>query len=156
MAPPAVSTRFPLNVLKLVAGKLIAALSKIRVRFLRDKAVVALGVSAVTAVFLKLKSWKFAPPVITTFALAILFRMGFPLESVAKLMDVPDAVACKVKSPVPREVIEVPDCWLRFPPVTIVTAAVPAAVDRLPKTMAFWSRIEIALFPAVLRVTAPV
>jgi hypothetical protein len=73
MAPPAVSTRLPLNVLKLVAGKLIAALSKIRVRFRRDKAVVALGVSADTAVFLKLKSWKFAPPVITTFALAMLF-----------------------------------------------------------------------------------
>ena len=41
-------------------------------------------------------------------------------------------------------------------PTWIVTVAVPAPVDRLPKTMAFWSRIEIALFPAVLRVTAPV
>jgi hypothetical protein len=72
MAPPAVSTKFPLKVLKLVAGKLIAALSKIRLRLRRDRAVVALGVSAVTAVFLKLKSWKFTPPVITTFALAML------------------------------------------------------------------------------------
>ena len=111
MAPPAVSTKFPLNVLKLVAGKLIAALSKIRLRFPRDKAVVALGVSAVAAVFLKLKSWKFAPPVITTFGLAMLFRMGFPFESVARFTDVVGPVATMVKFPaVAREVIEVPDC----------------------------------------------
>ena len=110
MAPPAVSTKFPLNVLKLVAGKLIAALSKIRVRFRRDKAVVALGVSAVTAVFLKLKSWKFAPPVITTFPLAMLLAKEVPEESVARFTDVVGPVATIVKSPVPRELIEVPDC----------------------------------------------
>jgi hypothetical protein len=61
-----------------------------------------------------------------------------------------------VTDPVP-ELMEVSTACVKAPPPTTVKVPLPAEpIETFPKTMAFWSRIEIALLPVVLRVTAPV
>jgi hypothetical protein len=70
----------------------------------------------------------------------------------AKMMSFDPALI--VTAPVP-ELMVVPEDCVKTPPPTTVRVPFPAEpIETFPKTMAFWSRIEIALFPVVLRVTA--